>query len=128
MNIGEVAAKSGVNAKRIRRYEELGIIPKALRSFTGHRTYSENDVHIFRFVKKARELGFTMKDIKQLVSLWRKKRRSSSEVKTIAKRHAVELEKKNKEIESILCNLNHLIDCCRGDERPDCPILNELDK
>lgn len=127
MNIGEAAKMSGVNAKMIRRYEEQGIIPKAGRSMSGYRTYSENDVHIFRFVKKARELGFSMKDIKQLVGLWRNKKRPSSEVKSIAKKHAAELEKKRGEIDAVLKTLNKLIGHCHGDSRPECPILEEIE-
>lgn len=126
MNIGEVADLSQVNSKSIRRYEELGIIPKAGRSMSGYRMYSMNDVHILRFVKRARELGFSMKDIKQLVSLWRNKNRPSSQVKSIAKKHVDELEKKLAEIQGMLTTLNQLVKHCHGDDRPDCPILNDL--
>lgn len=127
MKIGEVASKSQVNAKMIRRYEEMGIIPKAGRSESGYRRYTENDVHILKFVKRSRELGFSMKDIKQLVSLWRNKNRSSSQVKSIAAKHIQELEKKLNEIQTMLSTLNHLVSHCHGDERPECPILDELD-
>lgn len=127
MNIGEVAAKSEVSSKMIRRYEEQGIIPKAGRSLSGYRMYSEKDVHILKFVKRGRELGFSMKDLKQLVSLWRNKARSSSQVKSIAQKHKAELEKKLNEIQGMLGTLNHLIHNCHGDERPDCPILDELE-
>lgn len=128
MNIGEAASQSLVNAKMIRRYEEMGIIPKAGRNLSGYRQYSENDVHILRFVKRARELGFSMKDIKQLVSLWRNKSRPSSQVKSIAMKHASELEKKLNEIQSMLTVINKLVKTCHGDHRPDCPILDELNK
>jgi Cu(I)-responsive transcriptional regulator len=111
----------------IRRYEDMGIIPKAGRSDSGYRQYTENDVHILKFVKRSRELGFTMKDIKQLVSLWRNKNRSSSQVKSIASRHIQELDKKLLKIQTMLSTLNHLVNNCQGDHRPDCPILNELD-
>lgn len=127
MNIGEVAKLSGVNAKMIRRYEEEGIIPKAKRLSSGYRSYTENDAHILRFIKRARELGFSMKDIKQLVSLWKNKSRSSSQVKSIAQKHIQLLEKKREEINAILHTLNHLVQCCHGDHRPECPILEELD-
>jgi MerR family copper efflux transcriptional regulator len=126
MNIGEVANLSGVNAKAIRRYEELEIIPKAGRTFSGYRQYTEKDVHVLRFVKHARELGFPMKDVKQLVSLWRKKSRSSAQVKTIASKHISELQNKVQEIEAMLKTLKHLTKHCHGDQRPDCPILEEL--
>jgi MerR family gold-responsive transcriptional activator of gol and ges genes len=127
MNIGEVAKQSDVNSKMIRRYEELGIIPKAGRSLSGYRQYSQNDVNVLRFVKRARELGFSMKDIKQLISLWRNKSRPSSQVKTIASKHIAELEKKLAETQSMLSTLKHLAEHCHGDQRPDCPILDELD-
>jgi MerR family gold-responsive transcriptional activator of gol and ges genes len=127
MNIGEVAKQSDVNSKMIRRYEELGIIPKAGRSLSGYRQYSQNDVNVLRFVKRARELGFSMKDIKQLISLWRNKSRPSSQVKSIASKHIAELEKKLAETQSMLSTLKHLAEHCHGDQRPDCPILDELD-
>lgn len=126
MNIGEVSKLSNVNSKMIRRYEEMGIIPKAGRSLAGYRTYSEKDVHILRFVKRSRELGFSMKDIKQLVSLWRNKSRPSSQVKSIATKHVKELEQKLAEIQSMVRTLKNLTENCHGDNRPDCPILDEL--
>lgn len=126
MNIGEVAKLSDVNSKSIRRYEELGIMPKAGRTMAGYRQYSMNDVHILRFVKRARELGFSMKDIKQLVSLWKNKSRPSSQVKSIAKKHVDELEKKLEEIQAMLSTLNKLVKNCHGDGRPECPILDDL--
>lgn len=128
MNIGEVSKQSELSSKMIRRYEELGIIPKASRSLSGYRQYTENDVHILRFVKHARELGFSIKDVKQLVSLWRNKARTSAQVKNIAVKHIQELEKKKLEIEAILSTLNTLTKCCNGDNRPDCPILEGINK
>lgn len=127
MNIGQVSKLSNVNAKMIQRYESEGIIPKAGRSMSGYRQYSQNDIHILKFVKKGRELGFSMKDLKQLVSLWRNKSRPSAEVKNIATKHAAELEKKRDEIIAMLFTINNLIKNCHGDSRPDCPILDELD-
>lgn len=126
MNIGEVALASEVNAKMIRRYEEMGIIPKASRSISGYRQYSEKDVHVLRFVKRARELGFSMRDIKQLVGLWRNKSRPSSQVKSIAQRHQEELSRKLVEIQGMLKTLDNLVRHCQGNDRPDCPILDEL--
>ena len=128
MNIGELAEKTQMNAKMIRRYEELGIIPKASRNLSGYRQYGEKDVNVLIFVKRARLLGFSMKDVKQLLSLWRNKTRSSSQVKSIALRHQEELNSKLSEIQAMLKTINHLIHNCHGDERPDCPILDELDK
>ena len=127
MNIGELAKLSQVSSKMIRRYEELGIIPKAQRNQSGYRQYSQNDVHVMKFVKRARELGFSMKDIKQLVGLWRNKSRSSAQVKNIALKHINELEKKLAQIQAMLSTLKHLAQNCHGDQRPDCPIIDELD-
>lgn len=126
MNIGQAAKISGVNAKLIRHYESIGIIPKASRSDAGYRTYSEADVHVLSFVKKARTLGFSMKEIKKLVSLWRNKSRASAEVKNLAIKHIDEMEKKILELESMVKTLKHLAKNCHGDHRPDCPILNDL--
>ena len=126
MNIGEVASASGVSAKMIRRYEEQGIIGKASRASSGYRIYSDNDVHILRFVKRSRELGFSMKDIKELVSLWRNKNRQSAKVKSIAKKHIDELTFKRDEIQKMLSTLEHLVHNCQGDNRPSCPIIEDL--
>ncbi|MBH48365.1 MAG: Cu(I)-responsive transcriptional regulator [Halobacteriovorax sp.] len=126
MNIGEVASESGVSAKMIRRYEEQGIIGKASRTSSGYRVYSDNDVHILRFVKRSRELGFSMKDIKELVSLWRNKNRQSAKAKSIAKKHIDELTFKRDEIQKMLSTLEHLVHHCHGDNRPSCPIIEDL--
>lgn len=126
MNIGEAAKISGVNAKLIRHYESIGIIPKANRSEAGYRTYTESDVHILSFVKRSRTLGFSMKEIKKLVSLWRNKNRASSDVKALATKHVDEMEKKILELQEMVKTLKHLARTCHGDGRPDCPILNDL--
>ena len=128
MNIGELAEKTQLNAKMIRRYEELGIIPKASRSLSGYRPYEDKDVNVLIFVKRARALGFSMKDIKQLLSLWRNKSRSSAQVKSIAMKHQQELTQKLTEIQTMLKTINHLVHNCHGDDRPDCPIIEELNK
>lgn len=126
MNIGQAAKISGVNAKLIRHYEEAGMIPKASRSESGYRTYTEADVHILSFVKKARSLGFSMKEIKKLISLWRNKNRASVDVKNLALKHIEEMELKIKELEAMVKTLKHLSKNCHGDDRPDCPILDDL--
>lgn len=126
MNIGGAAKISGVNAKLIRHYESIGIIPKASRSEGGYRTYSENDVHVLTFVKRARDLGFSMKEIKKLVGLWRNKTRASGEVKNLATKHIEDMEKKIAELQEMVQTLKHLAKTCHGDHRPDCPILNNL--
>lgn len=126
MNIGEAAKASGVNAKLIRHYESIGLIPKARRSVSGYRVYAEADVHILAFVRRARSLGFSMKEIKKLVDLWRNKRRASAEVKKMALNHVHALETKIAELQSMASTLRHLAEHCHGDERPDCPILDDL--
>jgi MerR family gold-responsive transcriptional activator of gol and ges genes len=128
MNIGEASAISGVSAKLIRHYESLGIVPKAVRSDAGYRIYKESDVHILSFVKKARSLGFSMKEIKKLVSLWRNKSRASSDVKNLAQTHIKQLESKIHELQMMTNTLKHLSNSCQGDHRPDCPILEGLSK
>lgn len=126
MNIGEAAKASGVNSKLIRHYESIGIIAKASRSESGYRVYSATDINILIFVKRARGLGFSMKEIKKLVSLWKNKSRASAEVKSLALTHLKELESKITELESMAKTLRHLAKCCHGDNRPDCPILEGL--
>lgn len=128
MNIGDAAKASGVNAKLIRHYESIGIIPKASRSDSGYRMYSDADVNILSFVKRARNLGFSMKEIKKLVGLWRNKSRSSADVKNLALAHVKNMEQKILELESMVKTLKHLAKCCHGDSRPDCPIIDSLAK
>jgi Cu(I)-responsive transcriptional regulator len=115
-----------VSAKHIRHYESIGIIPKASRALSGYRTYSDREVNILKFVKRSRSLGFSMEEIKKLVSLWRNKKRTSQEVKKLATKHIDELEQKITELQSMVETLKHLATNCHGDERPDCPILDEL--
>ena len=126
MNIGQAAKASGINAKLIRHYESIGIIPKANRTEAGYRIYGEADVHILSFVRRARGFGFSMKEIKKLVSLWRNKSRASREVKALAMRHVKELELKIKDLEEMAKALKYLAHHCHGDHRPDCPILEKL--
>lgn len=126
MNIGEVAKKSEVSAKMIRKYEEQGIIPKAGRTESGYRRYKEDDVFILRFVKRARLLGFSMKEIKELLGLWKNKNRNSAQVKKLTARHMEELENKKREIETMLGTLRKLSGLCKGDEKADCAILDGL--
>jgi len=125
MNIGEAAEASGVTAKMIRHYESIGVIPKAGRSLSGYRIYTENEVHVLRFLRHARSLGFSMGEIKQLLLLWRG-RRSSKEVKRLATAHVAQLEAKIAEMRAIVNALDHLATHCHGDERPECPILEGI--
>ena len=127
MNIGELAKFSGVNAKLIRHYESIGLIPKASRSDSGYRVYSQNDVQFLRFIKRARRLGFSMNEIKKLIGLWRNKTRASREVKNLALAHIQDLEGKILEMQEIVLNLRLLVRNCHGDGRPDCPIIKGLE-
>ena len=128
MNIGQAAAASGVTAKMIRHYEDTGVIRAPRRTASNYRAYSDNDVHVLRFIKRARALGFSMADIKTLLSLWHDKSRSSSAVKRIARTHIDELERKIAELQAMARTLEHLAHHCHGDHRPECPIIEELAK
>ena len=128
MNIGELAKRSGVNAKLIRHYESIGIIPKAARTDSGYRVYSETDIQFLRFIRRARRLGFSMKEIKKLVGLWRNKARASREVKALALAHVQELERKILDMQEMARNLQVLARNCHGDSRPHCPIIESLEE
>lgn len=128
MNIGEAAKISGVNAKLIRHYEDIGLIPKASRSDSGYRMYAEADVHVLAFVRRARDLGFSMKEIKKLLGLWKNKSRVSSEVKNLSLKHIAEMEDKIKQLQEMVTTLKHLAKNCHGDSRPDCPIIGSLER
>lgn len=127
MNIGEAAKASGVTAKMIRYYEELGLIPAAARTPAGYRVYGPNDVHRLIFIRRARDLGFSVKEIGELLSLWSDRSRKSADVKRIAQSHIAGLNQKIAELERMADTLQTLVDCCAGDERPDCPILAGLE-
>jgi Cu(I)-responsive transcriptional regulator len=125
-NIGEAAARSGVSAKMVRHYESLGLVPKVNRTDAGYRQYTANDVHTLRFIRRARDLGFSMAEIAELLKLWQNKRRASADVKRIALAHADDLRRRIEEMEAMKRTLERLAECCQGDHRPDCPILDEL--
>ncbi|MBA4344201.1 MAG: Cu(I)-responsive transcriptional regulator [Methylibium sp.] len=126
MTIGDAAARSGVSAKMLRHYESLGLLPKVARTEAGYRLYSDSDVHTLRFIRRARDLGFSIAEISELLALWQDRRRASSEVKRIAKSHIADLERRLAEMQAMKLALEQLVSCCRGDERPDCPILDGL--
>jgi Cu(I)-responsive transcriptional regulator len=126
MNIGEAAKLSGVSAKMVRHYESLGLLPTVARTDSGYRQYSDKEVHTLRFIRRARDLGFSMAEIGELVKLWQNQRRSSSSVKKIASKHLADIDAKMAEMAAMRKTLQHLVHCCSGDERPDCPILDEL--
>lgn len=125
-NIGEASAVSGVSAKMIRHYEQIGLVPAANRTFANYRIYSEADVHTLKFIKRARQLGFSIQQIGILLSLWQDKGRSSSEVKRMALEHVAELENRIREMQLMSDAIKSLADHCHGDHRPDCPILESL--
>jgi Cu(I)-responsive transcriptional regulator len=126
LTIGEVAHHSGVPAKTIRYYEQIALIPAAERALNGYRLYSDRAVQILRFVKRARDLGFDIKAVAALLDLWQDQERSSAEVKRLAEQHLNRLERKIAELEGLKATLLHLVHECRGDDRPDCPILEDL--
>ena len=126
VNIGEAARLSGVSAKMVRHYEGLGLLPAVARTDSGYRQYSEADVHTLRFIKRARDLGFSMDEIGELVGLWQNRRRASASVRRIAQKHADDLAQRIAAMQEMQRTLQHLIHCCQGDERPECPILDEL--
>jgi Cu(I)-responsive transcriptional regulator len=125
-NIGEAAAATGVSAKMIRDYEKLGLIPAADRSFAGYRLYAEADLHRLRFIRRARTLGFSMKQIAELMALWNDRGRPSAKVKQLALSHVGELDAKIAELQAMQRTLRALASNCHGDARPDCPILDDL--
>jgi len=127
MNIGQASKSSGVSAKMIRYYEQTGLIPKAERTQSGYRDYSDTDVHMLRFVRRARDLGFSVAEIGDLLGLWRDETRHSSQVKRLAQGHVEELESKIAALQDMVQTLNVLIKSCRGDDRPHCPILKRLE-
>jgi len=128
MNIGEAAAAANVSAKMIRHYEQIGLLPKAGRTSSNYRVYAANDVHVLRFVKRARTLGFSIDDIQELLGLWRNKARSSATVKRIASKHAQDLKQRIADLQSMVDAIEHLSKHCHGDNRPECPILEDLGK
>ena len=126
ISIGDAAAQSGVSAKMIRHYESLGLLASVARQSNGYRQYNERDIHTLKFIKRARDLGFSMGEIAELVSLWLNRRRTSASVKRIAQTHADELAKRIEAMQAMQKTLANLIHCCHGDHRPDCPILEDL--
>jgi Cu(I)-responsive transcriptional regulator len=126
MRIGEAAEASGVSAKMIRHYEAVGLLPAAARRDSGYRAYEDGDVHRLRFIRRARDLGFSLAEIAGLLALWGDRGRASAEVKRLALAHVEELEAKARDLSAMAATLRHLAAHCHGDERPECPILEEL--
>jgi Cu(I)-responsive transcriptional regulator len=126
MNIGEVAARSGISPKMVRHYEQLGLLPRVARSDAGYRRYGARELHTLRFIRRARDLGFSIAEIGELLALWQDRRRASAQVKRIALAHVADLDRRMAELAQMKGTLQRLAACCHGDERPDCPILDEL--
>ncbi len=126
MNIGEAAQASGVSAKMIRHYESVGLVPAAARTEAGYRQYTDKGVSTLRFIRQSRDLGFSIEQIRELLGLWQNRKRPSRQVRALAQAHIVELEAKLQELQAMKATLEHLVHCCHGDDRPDCPIIETL--
>jgi Cu(I)-responsive transcriptional regulator len=126
VNIGTASKASGVSAKMIRYYESIGLIDAAVRTESGYRVYADKDVHALRFISHARDLGFSVEQISDLLALWRDRTRASADVKAIVSSHIGELEAKVKSLQSMIGTLRHLADHCQGDDRPVCPIIEKF--
>lgn len=126
MNIGKAAEAAGVSAKMIRYYEDIGLIDPAARTESGYRVYSDTDVHMLRFIRRSRDLGFSIEQIGKLITLWKDRSRASAEVKALALEHIAELRAKIEKLDAMAQTLEHLAETCHGDGRPDCPILEDI--
>ena len=126
MNIGEASKATGISVKMLRYYEEIGLVRPALRAYSGYRVYSEKNISMLRFVRRARDLGFQVKQIASLLDLWEDGSRASADVKSLALNHVRELEQRRRELDEMIGTLQHLAHHCHGDNRPDCPILSGL--
>jgi MerR family copper efflux transcriptional regulator len=126
MNIGEAAEATGVTAKMIRHYEQIGLIPQAGRTGAGYRVYGPRDLSTLSFIRRARDLGFSIAQIRDLLTLWQDRARASADVKRIAGAHIEEMREKMRLLQEMVHTLEHLSAHCQGDDRPDCPILEQL--
>ena len=126
MNISQAAHISGLTPRMIRHYEKVGLLPNASRTAAGYRSFSQQDLHVLRFIQRARNLGFSIEQISQLLTLWQDRDRSSATVKQLARQHLQELEEKIAGLQAMHKSLSELASCCMGNERPDCPILERL--
>ena len=126
LDIGQAAQASGVSIKMIRHYEAIGLLKGIARTYANYRVYGERDVHTLRFIRRARTLGFSMADIRELLALWHDRSRRSAVVKKIAGSHMAGLKRRIAEMQSMVATLEHLTHNCHGDSRPDCPILDDL--
>lgn len=127
MNIGQAAKHSGLSAKMIRYYESIGLLRPAGRSDSGYRRYGEQDLHVLAFIKRSRDLGFSLEEVGKLLALWQDRERASADVKALALAHVDELNRKIAELTALRDTLSELVQHCQGDHRPDCPILRDLE-
>ena len=127
MRIGEVSKASGISERMIRHYEKIGLMPPAPRRDSGYRDYGERDIHTLRFIGRARDLGFSIEEIRKLLELWNDRTRASADVKALALARAAELKRKERELHEMRRSLEHLAACCHGDDRPECPIIDDLE-
>ncbi|GAD63323.1 Cu(I)-responsive transcriptional regulator [Aquipseudomonas alcaligenes] len=127
MNIGQAAQHSGLSAKMIRYYESIGLLRPAGRSDSGYRRYGEQDLHVLAFIKRSRDLGFSLEEVGKLLALWQDRERASADVKALALAHVDELNRKIAELSALRDTLSDLVQHCQGDHRPDCPILRDLE-
>ncbi|WP_103103072.1 Cu(I)-responsive transcriptional regulator [Pseudomonas sp. LFM046] len=127
MNIGQAAKKSGLTAKMIRYYEGIGLLPEAGRTDSGYRQYNGQDLHTLAFIKRSRDLGFSLEEVGRLLELWQDRQRASADVKALARDHIEALNRKIAELAGLRDTLQELVDHCHGDQRPDCPILKDLE-
>lgn len=127
MQIGDAAKATGVSAKMIRHYEAIGLVPAADRRESNYREYSGDDLHRLGFIRRARDLGFSMDEIRDLLKLWSDTERSSADVKALAELHVAELNAKIVMLQEMSKTLGALVDACKGDHRPHCPILDDLE-
>lgn len=128
LDIGRASKASGISVKMIRHYESIGLLKKVARTYANYRVYGANDVHTLRFIKRARTLGFSIEDIRELLSLWQNRSRPSASVKRVARGHMDALRRRIAELKSMADTLEHLVHHCHGDHRPECPILEDLAK
>lgn len=126
MNIGQASERSGVSAKMIRYYESVGLLPSAARRPNGYRDYGDQEVAVLQFVRRTRDLGFSLDEVSALLALWSNKRRPSREVKRMAEQHIADLEHRISEMRTVMKTLRGLAKTCHGDERSDCPILDDF--
>ncbi|KIU52900.1 MULTISPECIES: Cu(I)-responsive transcriptional regulator [Pseudomonas] len=126
MNIGQAAKRTGLSAKMIRYYESIGLLKPASRSDSGYRLYQQDDLHALAFIKRSRDLGFSLEEVAKLLTLWQDRQRASADVKALANEHIADLNRRIDELVSLRDTLSELVAHCQGDDRPDCPILKDL--